>query len=253
MLTEFLSHGAFTFFLLFCRIGAVLMVMPGIGESFISTRARLLTGIGLTAIFTPLLQPALPRMPAEPLDLMVLVSKEIIIGLFIGLLVRIAVAAMHTAGHIIAYQAGLASAMVTDVTNTGQSTIIANFMGLGGLALFFAADLHHLALRAMFESYTWLAPGAILPAEDMAKTMTLAVNKAFAIGFQLSSPHIVIGLIIYLTAGILSRLMPAIQILPVLMGPQITLSLLLLMICMGVIGTVYLDYIRSTLGQMSGM
>lgn len=233
--------------LVFCRIGTAIMLLPGFGEVYVALRVRLLLAVLFSMVLAPAL-PALPPPPDVPVELVRLVLAEVLVGLFLGGLSRLLISAMHISGMIIAYQSSLASAVVPDITQTqGQGTSLSNLMGMLALVLLFATDLHHLMLSGLSDSYTLFLPGEFPLMNDVAEHVTQTMSGVFRIALQLASPHIVIGLFIYLGAGIISRLMPNMQIFFILMAPQILLSFAILMITISAIMLWYLDYFRDTL------
>lgn len=219
----------FAFMLIFCRVGAGLMVMPGFGEMYVPQRVKLVLALGISLLLTPLLAPRMPPVPATPMGLLLLVWSEVLVGLLLGGLSRIMISAVHMAGLVISYQSSLATAMMLDLTQAGQTTSIGNFMGVLAVVLVFATGLHHLMLRAITDSYLAFAPGMVPPVEDFARAASLTMTKAFAVAMQLSAPHLAIGLIMYVIAGILARLMPTMQVFFILMPPQVMIGLFVLM------------------------
>jgi flagellar biosynthesis protein FliR len=99
-------------------------------------------------------------MLATPAALGLLLVRESATGLFLGSVVRIAFAALHTAGTFIAYLSSFTSALVQDPVADQQSSTIAGFFTTLGVVLVFVTDLHHLMLRAIVDSYGLLTPGA---------------------------------------------------------------------------------------------
>ena len=79
--------------MVFARIGAILMLLPGFGEPSIPVRIRLAFALLTCLILGPLVAPNLPAMPAQPLAMAGLVMGEVIIGLMIGAVARIFMAA----------------------------------------------------------------------------------------------------------------------------------------------------------------
>lgn len=230
MLAHFLTTGVFAYLVIFCRVGSGIMMMVGTGETLLPARVRLIFALAFAALLLPVLQPVFPPLPSSPSALALLVIKEILIGLYLGLTTRVIIAAAHTAGTIIATQTGLASAMLLDFTQTTQSTVITNLLSLMAVVLFFLTDLHHVALRGLAASYSVFAPGSFPALADLAQQFSLLVTRSFNIAAHLAAPHIVIGLITYLGAGVLARLMPTMQIFFVLMAPQILLGIFILMV-----------------------
>lgn len=225
MLQQFATAELFAFMLIFCRVGAGIMVLPGFSETYVSARIRLLMALSIALVLTPMLGERIPPPPSQPVMLVLLLAGEILIGLLIGGLARILISAVHTAGTVIATQSSLASAMLFDLTMAGQSTVVSNLLTYTAVVLIFSADLHHLMLSALVDSYTLFTPGAMPPAAQFAQYASNALTEAFAIALQLSAPHIAIGMILYLGAGVLSRVMPNIQIFFIMMPPQIMIAL----------------------------
>ncbi len=247
MLSELLVTEIFAFLLIFARVGSGLMVLPGIGENYVSPRIRLTLALAIALIVTPMLSSHIPPAPTQPSGLALMLLLEILLGLFFGVFARMLITAMQVASTAIAYQSGLASALTTDVLNGGQGTTMSNLLATGALILLFILDLHHLMLRGIVASYQFYTPGTSLPVEDMATMLINTFNQAFRIALQLASPHIVIGLIMYLGAGVLSRLMPQMQIFFVLLPLQIFSSFSILIIVITGMMLWYMQYIEESL------
>lgn len=247
MLENILITNLFAFFLIFCRMGSAIMILPGFGEAYVPARVRLM----LAAMFSLLLAPVIPNLPVIPKDifhLFNLLLAEILIGLFLGGLSRMLISAIHMAGMIIAYQSSLASAITQDLTiSQAQGTALGNLLGVSALVMLFATDLHHLILRGLADSYSLFAAGQFPQVEDFAKHAVYVLNASFQMAMKLAAPHIVIGLMIYLGAGIISRLMPNIQIFFLLMAPQLLISFFILMMCASAIMLWYMDFIKDSL------
>ena len=224
------------------------MVLPGFGEAYVPARIRLL----LAAMFSILLAPvinSLPPMPSNVMNLFTLLLAEILIGLFLGGLSRMLIAAVHMAGMIIAYQSSLASAVTQDLTlSQAQGTSLGNLLGMSALVLLFATDSHHLMLRGLAESYTLFTAGQFPQVEDFANHATQTMSRSFQMAMKISAPHLVIGMMMYLGAGIISRLMPNIQIFFLIMAPQLLISFFILMISASAMMLWYMEYIKDSLG-----
>ena len=122
-------------FLIFCRIGTAIMLLPGFGEAYVSARIRLMLALMFSILLTPVLT-TIPEMPTTMFGLTSLVVAEILTGLFLGGISRIIISALHIAGTIIALQSSLASALVQDVTQIqGQTSPLSNLLGMTALVV----------------------------------------------------------------------------------------------------------------------
>ncbi|HEX8416036.1 MAG TPA: flagellar biosynthetic protein FliR, partial [Methylobacterium sp.] len=201
---------AAAFLLTFARVGTLIMLMPGLGEQLVSPRIRLAFALLVTLILFPTVRPLLPTEGgaiAGP-ALIALLFGEILVGLMLGLTVRMVLAALQTAGLIISQQLGLAYAMTVDPTMGGQQAALGNFLTLLGITLILATDLHHLALEAIGRSYVLLPPDGVPGMGEAAMLALRAVARGFALAVQISAPFIAFGILFNIGLGVLSRRMP---------------------------------------------
>ena len=218
------AHELFGIGLLFIRIGAILMLMPGFGEVYILGRSRLLLALALSVILAGPLGPSLPNLPARTDELLILILHEAVLGLFIGAAARTMFAALHIAGSTIAAQSGLATASVFDPSQSTQGTLPGNFLTTTAMVLLFVTDGHHMLLRGIAGSYDNFALSEPLPLDDMAAFMTDIVQKAFDLGVQIAAPLLLVGLLTNLAMGVLNRLMPSFQVFFIALPLQLLLA-----------------------------
>ncbi len=225
---DFLTTGVFAFILTFVRLGTAAMIMPGIGDSFVSTRIRLHFSLGLSFVLFPLVMPHLPSSIPGTFMLFSLIVMEFIVGLFIGTIARIFMMALDTAGMVLSVSSGLGNAQVFNPALSTQGSLMGAFLSVTGVVVLFASDLHHLLIAGLIESYSLFPIGEIPDTGSMAELMARAVSKSFLIGIKIATPFIAITLMIYVGMGVLSRLMPQVQVFLIALPLQILLSLVTL-------------------------
>ncbi|RTL50845.1 MAG: flagellar type III secretion system protein FliR [Bradyrhizobiaceae bacterium] len=239
---SFLPVLAATFMLAFARIGAMVMLLPGFGETNIPVRIRLGIALMLTLILLPLHRNAYHVDLSSVSSLLVMMVHEIIVGVVLGATARVTLAALSVAGSVIAQQLGLGFVTTVDPTQGQQGAIIGNFLTMLGLTLLFATDTHYLIIAALNDSYRIFAPGELMPSGDVAALATRAFTEAFKIGIQLSAPFIVFGLVFNLGLGILARLMPQMQVYFVGVPLSILAGFLILAAILSTMMATFLDY-----------
>lgn len=235
MLSALLPAEVFAVLLVFVRVGAALMLLPGFGEPAVTPRLRLLLGLLIALLVTPLLEGQLPGLPSDVAHLGLLIAGEVLIGLFLGSMARLFMAALVTAGMMIAYMSSLANALVEDPSAAQQGSIAGSFLNVTALLIIFALDLHHLMLAAVVDSYQLFVPGQALPVGDFTETMAKTVSAVFLLAVQIAAPFIAVGMIFYLGVGLLARLMPQIQVFFIAMPMQIALGIMMLAISLPII------------------
>jgi flagellar biosynthesis protein FliR len=250
---DWLPATAFTYIIMFARIGTLMMLMPALGEDTIPVRMRLGFALAFTLVVFPLLSEAMPAMPPDLAGMAGLLFHELAVGLIIGGIVRITVMATQVAGTIVAFQTGLSGALTADPTQAGaQGAIFSSFLSFLGVALIFATDLHHMALAAIYDSYMVFSPTDPLMFEDAMQLAVRTVSGAFSVGVQMSAPFIVFGLVFNLGAGILARLMPQLQVYFVLMPANIIIGLVLFALLLVMMMGWYLTAFENHLAMWRG-
>jgi flagellar biosynthetic protein FliR len=241
---------AAAFMLVFARVGAMVMLMPGFGEVNIPVRIRLGIALALTLILLPLHRAAFQINLENLQSLLLLMIHEILIGVVLGATARITLSALAVAGSVIAQQLGLGFVTAIDPTQGQQGALIGNFLTLLALTLLFATDMHYLVIAAIDKSYAIFTPGEVLPSGDIAALATRTFAEAFKIGIQLSAPFLVFGLVFNLGLGVLARLMPQMQVYFVGVPLSIFAGFLILMIVIGTIMGTFMDYFGGVMHAM---
>jgi flagellar biosynthetic protein FliR len=225
-LADLLTREVVAVAVVFARIGAALMIVPGFGEIYVPSRLRLLLALTLAVVLAPALAPELASLPAsaDPALLRV-VAHEVTIGLLIGAVVRLAVIAVSLGGNLAAAQAGLAGAVFFDPHEATQASIGSSFLTVTAVTLMFAVDAHHGVLMAVAGSYRELPVGDPLPLGDMGDLLMRTLAAATAAGLRIAAPVIAIGLLLNACLGALGRLVPSVQTLFVAAPLQLMIGL----------------------------
>src|SRR6202030_3956 len=146
---------AAAFMLVFARVGAMVMLLPGLGESNIPVRIRLAIALLLTLIILPLHRAAYHVDMGSLWPLLGLMVHEIVIGIVLGATARVTLAALQVAGSVIAQQLGLGFATSVDPTNQGQQgLLIGNFLTPLGVPMLFMTDSHYLLILSLLANYS---------------------------------------------------------------------------------------------------
>lgn len=239
------------FVLVFARVGTLVMLMPGIGERFIFSRARLSLAFFLALMLVPMARSVITT-PSDTPGLLGLLISEILIGLSLGFCVRLVMACLQTAGTIVAQTMGLGFAMTVDPTGGLQNPSIGNLLTMLGTTLILVTDLHHIAIAAIYRSYELLPPGGLPEVSDILTLAIRATAQGFSLAVQISAPFIVFGLLFNLGLGVLARLMPQLQVFFLAVPASILGGMLVFLAVIGVMMGVFLDELGGFLRQLTG-
>ncbi len=235
--------------LIFARLGAIIMLIPGLGESFIPPRIRLAFALALALMMWSLVGGKVPPVPADAGGLAGALLKEVLIGLLIGGALRIFMTSLATAGEFVSLQTTLSFAQTANPMEAQPSATLGTFLGLIGMVLIFTTDLHHLFIGAMVRSYELFPFTRPIPVQDAGQLAIQTLSRSFALGLQLAAPVVVFSLVFNVATGLVGRVMPQFQIFFVAAPLNILLGLSIFALSLGVIGMVWVDRYRSLIGS----
>ncbi len=212
------------FGLVFLRMGGAMALLPAFGERSVPVRIRLILALSLTILVTPAVDTGFPE-PATLEELFRIGGTEVVAGLCLGILFRLAIMALQIAGTIAANVTSLAQ--IFGGSSVDPQPAIAHLFFVGGLALAAMSGLHVKLVSALIESYALFPPGHALAGADLARWGSAQVVHAFALAFTLAAPFLVISVLYNLALGAINRAMP--QLMVAFVGaPAITAAGLLL-------------------------
>jgi len=206
------SDAVLTAFVLFCRIGGCLMLMPGFSNQRVPLHVRLFIAFSVSLALTPLLMGEIGKSLSgvAPVALTRLFISETLIGTLIGFLARIFFGALETLAGAIAMAIGLTSALASPIEEGEPLPAITTMITLTAMALIFFTDLHWEILRGLGASYSVLpVSGLFDPRFDLVQ-ISDCLTKSFLISLRISSPFIVYALIINFAIGLAGKLVPQI-------------------------------------------
>ncbi len=243
---------AFQAVLVFARLGAAVMLLPGLGEQEIPPTIRLALGLALLALLLPGLVPGLPPAPEDGAEALRLVAQEVVVGLWLGGLARILAMAMAMAGQVIAALIGLQGMLVTDPALGAQGTALGRAFGLVAAVLVLSSGLHADALRALAESYAVLPAGAPIPVGLAAEGIAAAGAASLELALRLAAPFVVGAVVLNLALGLLARLAPQVQTFFIAIPGQILAGVALLALLAPPLIATYADALRAGLAGLPG-
>lgn len=223
--------------LAFVRIGAVLALMPGLGETVVPQRVKLALVLCFTAVIAPILAEDL-TVTGPPPGLAPL-AGEAVAGLILGVGMRLFLLALQSAAAIIA-QATTLSQLFAGAAPEPQPAI-GNLLTIAGIALALAAGLHVRAAELIVMSYDILPAGGYPDAGVAADWGLGLVARTFSLAFSLAAPFVIASMIYNLALGVINRAMPQLMV-SMVGAPALTLgSLALLAIAAPMLLAVWLE------------
>jgi len=195
------------FGILLVRPGALMLAAPGLSGQALPSTAR----IGLTVLLAMALAPAV-TIPAGPeVGVILVVLREIAIGLALGFAARALIAGAELAGHICSQQIGFSYAATIDPEGGVRNTALASLYGLLATFTWLAIDGHHLLLRALHASYLGLPIGSGALDASLLNAIRQVFALVFVTGMRLAAPVVAVILLVEVALGLISRTAPALN------------------------------------------
>ena len=212
---------AFAFVLVLGRVGSALMLLPGLGEAELPMMLRAGMALCITVLLLPGIAPLVGAAPDDAMAMAGMVLAEVATGLWLGWLTRMVVLALPIAGQMISFMLGLSNVLQPDPELGGQATALGRMLSLVAPVVVLVSGLYAPALGALAGSYRLIAPGALMPAGDLAETALGAAAHGFGLALRLAAPFVAASVIWQMSIGLIARLVPRLQVYFVAMPAQI--------------------------------
>ncbi|EOA05564.1 flagellar biosynthesis protein FliR [Herbaspirillum frisingense GSF30] len=193
------------------RILGLLSIAPPFGSASVPMLVKVLLGIAIGAV----LAPDVPVPPAiDPMSMtgLLILLQQLLIGLSMGLAMRVVFAAVEAAGELTSSTMGLSFAAFFDPQSQGRTAVISQVLSLLATMVFLSLNGHLLLLQVMAESFHTLPiTGQPITTEGFHQ-LVLWGAKVFSMGVQLSLPLLIALLITNFALGILTRAAPQLNL-----------------------------------------
>jgi len=187
----------------FLRVLALVGTSPLLGESSIPARVK----VGLSALLALVIAPGLPPPPEfSPASYqgLLIAAQQVLIGIALGLTMRIVFAAVQTAGEFIGLQMGLSFASFFDPATGANTAVLARLMNVIAMLLFLALNGHLLMIGGLVRTFEVLPATGGLDLDGLGVLFDWSAQVMVS-GMLLALPLIIVLLTISLSLGILNR------------------------------------------------
>ena len=212
-MSETASALVFAHFLIFCRIGTCLMLLPGYSSNRIPAQVRLFLGFAISIALSPLLLPMIEPLVIGVSDArrLQLIVSEMMTGFFIGILGRCFLIALSFIGYVIANAMGMGQ-QLGPVYEDAPDPVVGTLITLTATTLIFITNLHAEIARALVDSYTALPAAAGFGIQPSLISLTDNLELTFVLCLRIASPFILYAVIVNFAIGLANKLTPQIPI-----------------------------------------
>jgi flagellar biosynthetic protein FliR len=185
------------------RVGGIMAAMPVLASRSIphQMKAALIVMIGL--VLLPMVN--VPRLPEDPMLIGAGLGAEFLVGMVIGLGVRVLFAAFQVAGDLMGTQMGLSVVQLLDPGSSQQTAVISQFYTLVATLVFLSMNAHFLVVEAIAKSFEFVPPFGASLAPELGEDVARISQGMFMIALKLAAPVLTTALLINLAMAILGR------------------------------------------------
>jgi flagellar biosynthetic protein FliR len=201
-----------TLLLLFCRIGACLMIVPAIGGTQIPAQVRLFATVGATLALAPMLIGQITIGDLSPIGMSRLIVCELLAGGIIGVLARLFFSALETLAFAAASLLSLANPFGVEVDQFQPTPPIATLITLGATTVIFVSNFHWQIIIALVDSYRAIPFGSAFDARRSLAEIGDVLGQSFLVAIRVASPFFLYSLIVNFAMALINRVTPQIAI-----------------------------------------
>jgi flagellar biosynthetic protein FliR len=215
------------FILVLARVSPLFLLAPIFSSRQIPARARGVAAVALALGMAPLALHG-QKVPLDIGGLGALVVKELVVGLAYAFAIAAVFAAVSVAGSLIDTLVGFSFGSLVDPLTGNQSQVISQVYSLVGVMVFIAIGGDRFMIEGLGRSYQ-LVP--LLKFPSLASLVGGAVHSfsnIFASALELAAPVLVAAVITDAAFGLVSRVVPQLNVFAVGFPAKIAVAFLIL-------------------------
>lgn len=194
--------------LVFVRVLGLLLIVPILSNKSVPYITKIAFSFFLTLIIISTIDFPSVTSSTDLVNYAILVTKEFITGWLMGFGAYMVFAVLSLAGQFIDSQIGFSMVNVFDPMSQIQLTITGNLYYYVLIIIAIIMNAHHLFIRALIDSFSFIPLGEIVLSADLHKTIIDFVTRYFALSLQIAAPIFFIMIITNVVLGILARTVP---------------------------------------------
>lgn len=238
-----------SFLLTFFRISLVLFLMPFFGGTGVPTKVKAALCIVLTLALFPHLSFPGSMLPGHPLEIIIMILGELVLGLVLSLCVHFIFAAVRTGGQLIGFQMGFAMVNVVDPDTGTSAAVTSHFLYMVALLTFLSLNGHLYLLRALTLSFEFVPPGGLLIGSSLTDNMMELSGKMFSLAVRIAAPITAAIFLVDLALALVGRAAPQMNVLMLGFPLKIAVGFFFL----GLVFTMMALYMRDFIGRFDAI
>lgn len=232
------------FMLVLMRISVFLFMFPIFSSNVFPPTLKVGFALVLSLLFYSVVPVDLDRFPMDVVSFGLLITAELMIGMTLGLCLRIFLASIQLAGQVIGFQIGFAMINVVDPT-TGSNVTIMDQLGYWVcLIVFLILNGHHIVIMSLIDSFELVPMGFFMMHDALTPKILEVAGELFVLAIKIGAPVIVALTFVNVGFGLVSKFSPQMNVMIVAFPVKIVVGLFLFGITLEIIASVTRDYLE---------
>jgi flagellar biosynthetic protein FliR len=235
------------FFLVLARVTPLFILAPQFSTKMLPMRVRGMIAVAISIGLTPVAMHGQP-IPSAPLPLAAAIVVQLLVGLAFAFAVGAVFAAVDAAGHLVDNGSGFSFGATIDPINGNQGGTFTSLYGLVGTAIFLAIGGEAWTLRGLARTFTLVPLGKTPQLAAMVAGAESAFASIFVSALEIAAPVMLALLITDVAFGMVSRVMPQLNVFGVGFPMKVGVSLLVVSVSLPFVGSWMTTQLSSSVG-----
>jgi len=192
-----------SFLVLVSRIGGIVAAFPMLGGRTVPHQIKIALVVMLGIALSPLIR--LPQLSQDVFELTAGLASELLIGLVIGLAVRLVFGALEIAGELLGVQMGFGAVQLLDPMTAQHSSVMSEYFRIVAMLVFLSLNAHMVVVAAIVSSYETIPPFGARLSSALGEEVLQLSQHMFVVALQLSAPVLVVMILINILLAMLGR------------------------------------------------
>ncbi len=233
------------------RLVGVFTVAPVFGSRTLPPQLRVYMTLLLAVLFLPVTSQT--SVPTHVGAFLWIGANEFAIGLFMGYIVTLVLAAATYAGRLAGAHIGYGLANVVDPLTQDQATLLDQLNGYLTLLLFLALGGHRTLLHALGTSFTFAPVGGSALHGGLFEGLMSVFTGVIVLGVQIAIPVLASVFLTEAAIGLVSRGVPQLNIFSVGLGLRIIVGSIAFFLAMPLMFFLMRGVVEEIPGQLHGL
>jgi flagellar biosynthetic protein FliR len=225
LLSELAGNNLAGFILVLARVTPLFVIAPLFSSQIIPPHVRGIIAVGISIGLAPIAMHG-QHIPTDPLTLFELVIEGMLVGLSFAFTLSVLMAAVESAGSLIDVLSGFSYGELINPMNSQQSAAVTRFYSLVGTLIFLVINGDAWTLRGLDRTFQLVPLTSAPRLSSLVGGAEQVFSTVFAAALEVAAPVLVALLITDVAFGIVSRVVPQLNVFAVGFPTKVAVALL---------------------------